>query len=512
MDNPIWQKITKAVTSAVALALFALLSYAEIYLSVAGSFFEANRLLFGTSFVALLLLALQIALTLYFGVSLFLSLRGGERPSGILALAGELAVIAMGIAMPIIFYYGRATEAVTFLAVLPYFLVGLLVAVALFVIAFAKKKVVALLLVIAMTVLSVGGVAAGFAFGGTFRIEENPAVFDNGTDFSVVWCTSAPSIGYLEYTHDGETYVVYDAEDGKYRADSRVHTVRVPYDHLYGATYRVGAAQVKKNAAKNSVTGDFITSREYRFASKITGTSVKLLSVTDWHEDTTRLCKAAAACGEYDVLLMMGDAVRFVNEREDLIDNVILPAGKIGGGVKPIVFARGNHEPRGKYASELKSMLGYDDYYFTATYGNLNLLVMDGGEDKADDDPKNGGLFVSEAYRDAELTAIEALPVPAGINLSVCHIPLFAPSETSPQYARFSAILEKWNIKLEIAGHEHYLDLVRGTAFDTLVAGGPTDEDGFVACRIDVTGDTCTITAMNDSGEIVRTYGPISLK
>ena len=508
----LWQKISKIVTSAVALAGFALLAYAEIYLSVAGSFFEANRLLVGTSFVALILLALQIALTLYFGVSLFLTLRRGESANGAICLAGDLAVIAMGVAMPIIFYYGRATEAVTFLAVLPYFLVGLLVAIALFVIAFVRKKAVALILVVCLAVLSVGGVAAGFALGGEFRIEEAPAVFDTGTDFSVVWCTSAPSIGYLEYTHENETYVVYDAEDGKYRANSRVHTVRVPYEHLYGATYHVSAAKVVKNAAKNSVTGDFITSQDYVFASKTTGSALKLLSVTDWHEDVKRLYASAQACGEYDVLLMMGDAIKYADEREDLIDSVILPAGKLGGGVKPILFARGNHEPRGKYASELKEMLGYDSYYFTATYGDVNFLVMDGGEDKADDDPKNGGLFVSEAYREAELAAVEALPVPDGTNVCLCHIPLFAPSEDSPQYARFGAILGKWGVKLEISGHEHLLDLWTETPYTTLVAGGPTDDAGFVSCLIEIAGNAATITAKNDRGETVRTYGPIALK
>ena len=55
IKNAVWQKVDKVVSSKVALAIFTLISYAEIYLSVAGSFFEANRLLFGTSFFALLL-------------------------------------------------------------------------------------------------------------------------------------------------------------------------------------------------------------------------------------------------------------------------------------------------------------------------------------------------------------------------------------------------------------------------------------------------------------------------
>ena len=59
IKNAVWQKTDTVVSSKVALAIFALISYAEVYLSVAESFFEANRLLFGTSFFALLMLALQ---------------------------------------------------------------------------------------------------------------------------------------------------------------------------------------------------------------------------------------------------------------------------------------------------------------------------------------------------------------------------------------------------------------------------------------------------------------------
>ena len=59
-----------------------------------------------------------------------------------------------------------------------------------------------------------------------------------------------------------------------------------------------------------------------------------------------------------------------------------------------------------------------------------------------DDDPKNGGLFVSEAYREAELGEMDALSVMAGYNVCLCHIPVFAPSEESPQYTAFKKILD----------------------------------------------------------------------
>ena len=512
MQNSVWQIILKVSSSVIALALFAAISYAEIYVLVSSSFFEANRLLFGTSFIALLMLFLQATLTLYFGVSLYLSAYHAQKPNVVLTLVGEVLAIVMGVLLPVIMYYGRATESVTFIKTLPYFLVGFIVAVLLLVLPLAKRKVVALILVVCVAVLAVGGVGAYAAYGQKFKIDEDPVVFDNGKDFSVVWCTSAPSIGYLEYTYEGQKYVVYDAEDGKYRADDRVHTVHVPYEHLFGNTYTVSAAKVIKNAAKNSKTGKFITSRVYTFAQKVTGDSLTMVSLPDWHEDVASSCKVVANCGEYDVLLMMGDAINYVDEYEDIIDNVVLLGGKLTKGQKPVIFVRGNHEPRGKYGYRLKTVLGYDSYYFTTVYGNQNLLVLDGGEDKPDADPKNGGLFVSEDYRNRELTAAEAFPVPTGNNICLVHIPIFTTSEESPQYARFKALLEKWNVKLVISGHEHYLELVDGDTFDTLVSGGPTHTDGFVACRIDISAGAATITAVNAAGKTVKTYDPIDLQ
>ena len=519
MDRSLWKKFTDIVSSAIPLALFTLVAYAEVFFFVSGGFFETGRQLYGSSLFSVLLLTVTSGLTLYFGVSLYLALYRPEvSRNGTVVFIAELLSAAVGVAIPIILYYARTFEAATLLVTLPYFLAGLGAAVTLLLIPLARKRKVLVVIAAAVFVFSICGFAAVTANGREVRFEADPVVFDTGDGFSVVWCTNVTTIGYLEYSYGGEDYKVYDAEDGKYRADKRVHSVRVPYEHLYGNDYTVSVAKVLKNASRFSEVGEVVTSKSYTFAEKVTGDELKLLSLTDWHEKVDKLY-AVAEGQEYDVLLMMGDAINYVNEFDDILNNIVIPGGKLTGGVKPVLFARGNHEVRGKYAGEIRSVLGLDEYYYTATYGEVNFIVFDGADDKADDDPQNGILTVCEAYREEELAAMEALPVlSSGYNICLCHIPYYAigkdaedapPPHAAEQRARFTAILEKQNVKLEISGHEHYLEYVEGDSFDTLIAGGPTS-DGYVACMITVKGGVANVVAYT-AEKTVATYGPIAL-
>ena len=72
--------------------------------------------------------------------------------------------------------------------------------------------------------------------------------------------------------------------------------------------------------------------------------------------------------------------------------------------------------------------------------------------------------------------------------------------------------MKERNIKLVVSGHEHLLDLVEGDGYQTLIAGGPTDDLGFVACRIDIAAGKAVITAINCEGKTVKSYAPIDLK
>ena len=522
MERNLWQKFTEKTASAVVLAVFALLSYAEVYFFVSGSFFETNKGLFGYAFVSVLLLAVFVALTLYFGVSLFFALYHKEvKRCGVLTFAAELLTLALGAALPVLFYYARTVETAVFLKILPYFLAGLAGILFLYLIPLAKRKWYFAIVALVVLVGAVCGFSAVSANGEKLCFDADPVVFDNGDGFSVVWSTDQNSVGYLEYTFDGQKYVVYDQEDGRYRADSRVHTVRVPYEHLYGNTYTVSSAKVLKNASRDCKIGKFITSKGYEFAEKVTGDELKMLSLTDWHEKVDRAYALAEMRAGYDLLLVMGDEINYVNEFDDILNSIVIPSGKLTAGVKPALFVRGNHEVRGKYSDKIKSVLGMEKYYFTASYGEVNFLVFDGGDTKPDDDAEHGVVNVCEPYREAQLAEMEAIPVAAtGYNVCLCHIPLFSreildsepkAEKADEQYARFAAILAKHEVKLEVSGHEHYLDYMEGDAYDVLIAGGPTKTDGYVACLITVKAGVATIEAYNAKGT-VATYGPIALR
>ena len=515
-----WQKCKDVAASAVALAIFMLVSYAEIYFFVSGGFFSTNRLLYGYSFLSILLIALMSGSTIYFGINLYFSLYRPEiERKGALLFALELLTIVIGVVIPVMIYYVRTFEAATLLVTLPYFLAVLAALLFLFLIPLVRRNKLFAILAVVVMIGAVCGFGAVSANGEKVAFEADPVVLDNGESFSVVWCTNVASVGYLEYSYQGQTYTIYDEEGGRYVADRRVHSVRVPYDHLYGNTYTVSAAKVLRNASRFSKVGSFLTSKGYRFADKVTGGELKMLSLTDWHEKNDRLY-AAAKDRDFDLLLLMGDAINYVNEFDDILNYVVIPGGKLTGGVKPAIFVRGNHEVRGPYAEEIRSALGLNEYYFTATYGEVNFLVMDGADDKADDDPQNGILTVCEAYRERELAEMEAVFLPAsGYNICLCHIPFYSmgkeaesapPLHATEQYDRFRALLEKHKVKLEISGHDHSLYFGEEKGIDLLIAGGPTEDQGYVSCMITVKAGVATIEAYNNEGT-VATYGPIAL-
>ena len=64
------------------------------------------------------------------------------------------------------------------------------------------------------------------------------------------------------------------------------------------------------------------------------------------------------------------------------------------GGRLPVVFARGNHDYRGRVATDLPQYIGTRDgqTYFTFRIGCLWGICLDCGEDKNDSDVEYGGL------------------------------------------------------------------------------------------------------------------------
>ena len=504
-----------SMSSVAALAAFAVVSYIDVYALVSAAFFEQTRMGgFGLSFLILIMLAISVALTLFFGVKLYLRIyKKDVSGNAVVILVAEICSVLLLLATIAVNVFGGTSTVGGYFTLAPYFVTGLAAVAFLMLMPLAAKKLYMGMIAVCLSVAIIGIVSVVSVDLREFSFESAPAVFDNGADFSVVWCTTAKSIGYLEYTYNDQQYIVYDAADGKYRADTRVHTVHVPYAHLYGNSYSVSAAKVIRNTPYTSKIGEFIKSPTYTFANKIDSDKMSVIAASDWHEDTGSLISAVAACKNFDVLLMMGDPANCLDEFDDIINYVVVPAGKTTGGTKPVLYVRGNHEPRGRYADQLKGVLGYENFYYTASYGSQNFFVFDGGEDKYDAHKEYGGLIVSEPYRAEELEYMNSLPVMGGYNICLCHMPLYTISGDNEGYALFRSILEKQDIKFEISGHEHALNMIAGDSYTTLIDGGPINHgEQYVVCYISISRGLANVEAINSKGEKVQSYSPVVLK
>ena len=304
-----------------------------------------------------------------------------------------------------------------------------------------------------------------------YEILAAPMVIDDGEGYSVVFATSAPGTGYIEYEYEGEEYCVYDSTQGKIRGDSTVHHIRVPYEHLNGNDYRVGSMRVFEVYGYGGRNGRTVTSETYTF-TPVTGDTQDYLCISDWHIRFDRAYDAISYVGDYDAVLLMGDAAASIEREKDVAEYIVEFGGKLSGGEKPVVYLRGNHETRGEYASELARSLGMEEFYYEMKMGDYRFIVLDSGEDKNDDHPEYGSLVAYEQYRKEMADWLDTLEADGSKTIVLCHSPSvglphgkYVDEPEDELRARIFAKLDELGASVLISGHSHecYLNLNDGS-------------------------------------------------
>jgi predicted phosphodiesterase len=117
--------------------------------------------------------------------------------------------------------------------------------------------------------------------------------------------------------------------------------------------------------------------------------AVSFAVVTDTHEDVARL-RALNKLVDWtttDFLVHTGDAFHWLDSEDQLFRNWLEPTIAGLGPTKPLMYARGNHELRGPFARALFDYVPTIDgrFYYAREAGPVHLLVLDTGEDKADE-------------------------------------------------------------------------------------------------------------------------------
>lgn len=416
----------------------------------------------------------------------------------LLASAGLLIGVIINIAVageetaPVIFRMARQG--------FPYFAAAVVIAFLLAVYPRMHKTCVKKIL----TVLVVAGVVLSSFFTlvplAPYEITAAPMVIDSGSDYySVVFATNKTGTGYVEYTYNGEPVKLYDEAAGRIKGDSTIHTVRVPKAELNGNSYRVGSVRVLEAYSYGSRLGKEVKSESYAFSAP-SGENQTWLSVSDWHTRLEKAYEAVSYAGDYDGVILLGDAVPGLMFEEEIRKYIVEFGGKLCGGTVPVVYIRGNHETRGEYAEKLPDYLGMDSFYFTADYGDYRFLVLDSGEDKQDDHPEYGGMVNYAAYREAMTDWLAELPTTDKTTVALVHSGDVCIEENLHESAYAS--LKNLGVRQIICGHEHTCEFFEQEGLNVFVDGGHTG-DGFVASKLTFSPDGLYIEAFDETGEKV---------
>lgn len=332
-----------------------------------------------------------------------------------------------------------------------------------------------------------------------YKLTADPMVVDSGENFSIIFATSDIGTGYVEYEYEGEKYKVYDEKGGRLKGDSKIHTVKVPKEHLIDNTYKVGSKRVIDELSYGGRTGKEVVSKGYEFTVP-KGDKQSYLTVSDWHTHLNDAYNAVDNVGEYDGVILLGDAAPGLMFEDEIKDYIVEFGGKLSKGTKPVIYVRGNHETRGKKASELLDYLGMDSFYYTAGYGDYEFVVLDSGEDKEDSHPEYGGMNNYAQYRKDMVDWMKTLEKNDKKTIALVHSHVICLEKELEQAAYDE--LKRLGISQIVGGHIHTTEYMEYNGMKVYLDGGHKNNE-YTASKITLSKEGYLLEAWNNKDKKV---------
>lgn len=298
-------------------------------------------------------------------------------------------------------------------------------------------------------------------------IDCTPAVFAVEDTYQIVFTTKAKGTAWVEI--DGVEY--NDTYAGYRTTESSIHKVTVPMEALDNAgEYTLYAKAMLLRGPYSSMQGRTI-SKSFHWRGVTPEDGLNYYAISDVHNILKTPVQAASYFGEdLDFLINCGDQVSWIDRTSDL-EETFRMCGKITKGAVPVIYARGNHETKGIKAHEFHNYVGSNgtDFYFTFRIKNIWGVVLDVGEDHADDFVEYYGAAKFDAYRDEQTAFLDEILAHAdtefnapGVDyrIAVCHIPLTIKYSNDHAGAWKDAWIERlnqMNLTLLFGGHTHEL-------------------------------------------------------
>lgn len=343
------------------------------------------------------------------------------------------------------------------------------------------------------------------------------------SSMTILWITDADCTSWVEYgTGEVPDQKAIASQHGLVDAGQRIH--RITLSGLKAGMeyrYRAVSKEILVFEAYKMTFGETVSSPVSTFTT-LDGRkdTVSFIVLNDIHENNAILAALmkVASAKPYELAFLNGDILGDIGDEQQIIDHVLTPCTELFAGRIPLVYVRGNHETRGKFARMLPNYVGLDGnrFYRSFDQGPVHFVVMDSGEDKADSDKEYSGLADFDRYRTEEQAWLEKEIRSeafrnAAFRVAIFHMPLYGAGGHGPMDCRskWGPLLDQGKVDVLISGHTHNFRILLPEAgkheYPIFIGGKPKAKEA-VVIRVEATRTTLEVTMTRDDGDVVGIY------
>jgi hypothetical protein len=339
-----------------------------------------------------------------------------------------------------------------------------------------------------------------------------------------MWHSEKPAYGWVEYGRtEGLGKKADLVLDGLRHANTTLHKVKLANLEPGAAYYyRVGFKPITRFSAYKTDFADTVYSKTRMFKTiPADSPRVSCVIFNDLHNNETLFNSLCETLGDthYQFSIFNGDCFSDPSSKGDFLRTLGIYNQGISAHSRPALYIRGNHETRGAFARDLKTMFDFPDneYFFAMTAGPIRFIFLDWGEDKPDEHWAYSGLNDFTGYRNRqkgwlkEEVKSDAFRK-AKYRVLVHHIPLHSrrnSDDSRDSRSLWSSVLDDVPIDLAINGHVHRFSFIpaneAGNNYPILIGGGNKVE-GATVMVLSATVERLSIEVLNASGETIHKY------
>lgn len=339
---------------------------------------------------------------------------------------------------------------------------------------------------------------------------------------TILWQTNVPVYSWVEYGEDANNLSskAQTLVDGQAMSNNTNHKIRLkglkPNTTYY---YRACSKEIKLYQAYKKEFGETEYSPVYSFTTAPEqGGDFTAIVFNDLHQQKgmlDRLMKQIEGVN-YDMVFFNGDCIDDPKDEASALKFLTIMNKAVKAESHPTFFMRGNHEIRNAYSIKLRDIVDYvgdNTTYGAFNWGDTRFVLLDCGEDKADDHWVYYGLNSFEEFRQDQTEFLKKEMKSkefkkAKKRVLIHHIPVYGNDDKyQPCTEMWHPLLVKMPFNIAINGHTHMYEYLepgkQGNKFPVYVGGGYKEGTGTIIV-LKKQGKELSAEIISDKGEILK--------